>query len=205
MVVRVKKKKRWLSKSTKVRTEIPGSTYKEGTFKLETENTGRQRMKKVFWGKGTAHVNGERQERAGCCTSVMGRIQHDTLHHSHPHPYLQNLWICSSPRPKGLCRCRSQGCWAGGMKLSWILWVLPNGITWVLFGYGQREISLGTKKKKVRKMKCCWLWRWRKAEGAWWAKECRQPLKAGKARGTDSPLFLQKIIQTCSTLMVAWW
>ena len=27
-------------------TEIPGSTYKEGTFKLETENTGRQRMKK---------------------------------------------------------------------------------------------------------------------------------------------------------------
>lgn len=59
----------------------------------------------------------------------------------------------------------------------------PSLITWVL--KIRDPFQRRDHRKRVRRMGCCWLWKWKKGP---WAKECWQPLEARRVNKTNSPL-----------------
>lgn len=77
----------------------------------------------------------------------------------------------------------------------WVIWVGPK-CSRVLTRGSQREISQQKEEGNVImeaergwRMLCCWPGRWNKVPRA---KECRQPLEAGKDRESIHPQSLQK-------------
>lgn len=93
---------------------------------------------------------------------------------------------CYLTQQKGLCRCDEEwGPWDGKIILKYLGG--PDLIHGSLKASLLAEVRIRAScvyRRMVREMQYCWLWR-RKG-----AKECGQPLEAGKGKQMDSPLAL---------------